>query len=298
MSDFFEEVDGLGISELHIQRLMTFEQSEGEKIIEVYRRVRDQLRRKLSFWQAAGPDRFTAQRLRGVLVQVQSALDALEDGLIKPMVTSGRDTSIFAVENLQSEIEAYEEHFTGAVMPIDLDALAYANETENFLIEKYEASLDRWSQTVRSRIQTSLIDGVVMESTNEEMMGRLLENWGAQEWELRRIVRTEIHSIYNGSKVRGMRDVRRRQLPDLKKALLHPLDKRTAEDSLYLAKLNPIMPIDEPFHYIYQPSGSSKKYPRTFMAPPDRPNDRAILIPYRDAWDEGEENLFPNVAEN
>lgn len=299
MSDiFFEEVDGLGVSEQHIKRLMKLEQDEADKIIEVYRRVRNELRQKLAYWQAEGPDRFTAQRLRGVLLQIETALAKLETGLLSPMVSSGRSSSIFAIENLQDEIQKYEQHFTGAVMPIDLDALSYANRTETFLIEQYEASLERWSATVRERIERSLQDGVAMESTNEQMIKGLLGNWGSYEWELRRIVRTEVHSIYNHSKISGMRDVRSRQIPDLYKALLHPMDKRTAQDSIYLASLNPIMPIDKPFHYVWQPPGSSKKYPRTFMAPPDRPNDRAILIPYRKAWDEGEESLFPNVSAN
>jgi hypothetical protein len=135
-----------------------------------------------------------------------------------------------------------------------------------------------------------------MEQTPQEMITGLMKNWTDQEWELRRIVRTELHSVYNKSKIRSMDEVSRRQVPDLMKALLHPMDSRTAEDSMELAELNPILPINEPFRYTYRPSGSRKSYPREFMAPPDRPNDRAILIPYRRAWDDGQDNLFPNIA--
>ena len=67
-------------------------------------------------------------------------------------------------------------------------------------------------------------------------------------------------------------------IPDLKKTLFHRMDKRTGKDSKWLAQHNPIVPIDEPF------VESSLGHEVSYMAPPNRPNDRAILIPYRDGW--------------
>ena len=67
-------------------------------------------------------------------------------------------------------------------------------------------------------------------------------------------------------------------IPDLKKTLYHPMDKRTGEDSKWLNKNNLIIPVDEPFKYTW--NGQVREY----MAPPDRPNDRSILIPYRESW--------------
>jgi hypothetical protein len=297
MADFFEEVDGLGVSETHVQKLLSLQEKEAERIIAVYRRIQAQLRKRLAAWSSWGnEDRFTAQRLRGVLIQVEEALKAWDSGLYSFMEESGRNTSIFAIENLKTEIEAYEQHFTGAVMPINIDALAVATQSINYLMNQYSVSFQRWNHTARSRIEASLTDGIAMQDTTETMIKRLLGNWGAYEWELRRIVRTELHSIYNTSKVRGMQEVRSRQLPDLKKALLHPMDKRTADDSKLLARMNPVVDINQPFRYVYSPPYSRKEYYREFMAPPDRPNDRAILIPYREAWDDGRSAAFQNVA--
>ena len=56
------------------------------------------------------------------------------------------------------------------------------------------------------------------------------------------------------------------------------MDKRTGEDSKILARNNPIVPIDEPF--VENSTGKELVY----MHPPNRPNDRAIMIPYRDSW--------------
>lgn len=298
MSDFFfEEVDSLSISESHIRKLLSMQEAEAQRIIEVYRRVQMVLRKRLAAWSGyRNQDRFTAQRLRGVLLQVEEALKMWESSLFDSLGFGVRDTSIFALDNLRSEIEAYEKHFTGAVLAIDLDALRIATDTTNFLVNQYSVSFQRWSRESRDRIASSLQEGIASEATAEQMIGGLLGSWSDHEWELRRIVRTELHNVYNVSKIRGMQELRSRQLPDLKKALLHPMDRRTADDSKLLARMNPIVDLDKPFRYIYSPPGSSKEYYREFMAPPDRPNDRAILIPYRESWDDDRDPAFENIA--
>jgi hypothetical protein len=78
--------------------------------------------------------------------------------------------------------------------------------------------------------------------------------------------------------VGGMGIVKDKYIPGLKKALIHPMDARTADDSKMLSKINPIVDINEPFRYTYG------KHERVFMYPPDRPNDRAILVPYKKEW--------------
>lgn len=57
------------------------------------------------------------------------------------------------------------------------------------------------------------------------------------------------------------------------------MDARTGQDSVALAKRNPIIDIDKPF---VQKFG---KQEYVFMYPPNRPNDRAILVPYRASYD-------------
>ena len=87
-----------------------------------------------------------------------------------------------------------------------------------------------------------------------------------------------MHNIYNVSKMDGMGSIKKKFIPDLKKMLVHPMDNRTAQDSKALAKKNPIVDIDKPFKFVY--NGET----RVFSHPPDRPNDRAILIPARDKY--------------
>jgi hypothetical protein len=61
--------------------------------------------------------------------------------------------------------------------------------------------------------------------------------------------------------------------------MVHPMDERTGQDSKELASRNPVIDIDKPFKQNY----NGKEL--VFMAPPNRPNDRAILIPFRASYD-------------
>ncbi len=56
-------------------------------------------------------------------------------------------------------------------------------------------------------------------------------------------------------------------------------DDRTGDDSWFYYDMKQIKPIDEPFSYEW------KGKERVFMTPPDRANDRQILIPYIDNSD-------------
>ena len=110
-----------------------------------------------------------------------------------------------------------------------------------------------------------------------------------KKWRLQRIVRTESHKIYNLSKLMAYSDFQKEHFPDLMKRLHHPMDKRTAEDSKQLAKLDPAIPLNTPFVFTYRrrlASGQVKSETRRFMVPPDRPHDRSSLVPFRAEWEE------------
>jgi len=85
-----------------------------------------------------------------------------------------------------------------------------------------------------------------------------------------------------------MKEIKKEFIPDLKKTLVHPMDHRTAADSKQAAAKNLIVNVDKEFSYTYVRTlkdGTIRREERTFMIPPDRPNDRSIVVPYRDDWD-------------
>jgi hypothetical protein len=186
------------------------------------------------------------------------------------------------VFHVEREINKFEKYFEGSTQPIDLESILLASEANTFLVNKFEVSIDAYSADLRSQITSNLVQGLALRDTNQRTVSQINQDVGrfflGEEWKINRIVRTEMHNIYNFSKLNAL-DAATETLPDLKKSLMHPMDARTGDDSKKLARENPVVDIDEPFRFTF------KGKVRIFMFPPDRPNDRSILVPFRESWD-------------
>lgn len=273
--NFFDEVDSLGIVESHIQKVLKLEDAESRALLRRYREIRSELRDRLDTLQDGT---FSAQQLRGVLVQVDSAIEAMSESLKTGMKEASGKSALFGAQDQITEIQRFEKKFRGAVVPINVNALVVAEDASNFLLNQHEASIDAYSEGVRSSLVQSLTNEALMESPLSTVVRKLGQFFVGEEWKLQRIARTELHNVYNQAKLLGMQEVKDDTLTDLKKTLIHPMDARTGADSKYAARQNLIAELDEPFRYRWD--GAIREY----MAPPDRPNDRSILVPYRQAW--------------
>jgi len=272
---FFDAVGVNEIMERHAEQVMDLEDKQAKFLIKKYREIRQELRDRLD----AFPDgTFTSQQLRGILTQVDAALLAMQDRLNGGMLEASDVIAEEGIRQAVGELEAFEGIFTGAVVPINLNAVLVGQDTKNFLINRYEASIAAYSQDLRADLTNQLTNSMIAEENLSLVVRRLGRYFLGEEWKLLRIARTELHNVYNIAKLNSYKEVRANQLPDLKKSLYHPMDHRTGKDSLALAEENPIVDVDKPFRQTF----NGKKY--VFMAPPNRPNDRAVLIPYRESW--------------
>jgi hypothetical protein len=181
------------------------------------------------------------------------------------------------VQHLVKEMHVFDQKFTGAVTPINLSAALIANDTSQLLVTKYQTTLQAYGTDLSKRITNGLFAASIGEQSYDQVVGAISNFFSAEEWKLHRIVRTELHHIYNVGKINGMKEIAE-DIPDMKKTLMHPLDARTGDDSAYAATLGLVADIGDAFEYTW------KGKLRVFNAPPDRPNDRAILVPYREAW--------------
>lgn len=274
---FFEEVDALEIVEFHIQKVLGLEKTASARLEKVYRGARQRLQDRLL---TIPSDKFTAQHLRGVLLQVETALSAMANGMNDSMLAAGDLVATAGANDLLAEINAFDEHFLGAVTPINVDAAVIASDTNNLLVSKYQSSLATYSEEVRSQLTGVLTQAAIQEIPYSEVVRRVGQFFIAEQWKIERLARTELHQVYNLSKMNGMKTLAKTAGINLKKTLIHPMDSRTGKDSKYVAKLDLIVPIDQPFRYKWQ----GKE--RVYMTPPDRPNDRSILVPYREQYGE------------
>ncbi len=286
--DFFNDTTVETIVQRNIERVSSLEEVQQRKLLRVFRRVRQDLNDRLL---TIPEGTFTEQQLNVTLVQVQAAIQAIKSDLKNGMVESSEILASRGVRDLIVEITKFSKKFEGSVQPLNIDAVLAATNAQNFLLNKHQASIDAYGEALRSQITSNLAQSMALRDTTGRTVSRLVRDVGkffqGEEFKLNRIVRTELHNIYNFSKLSGMQDTKETDIPDLKKSLMHPMDARTGEDSKQLADKNPIVDIDEPFIFIFRrrlKDGTIKEDRREFMFPPDRPNDRAILVPFREEW--------------
>lgn len=276
---FFEDPTVVNLIEQNIAQVDALEEKQQLRLLRAFRKVRQELQDRLL---TIPEGTFTEQQLSVTLVQVQAAIEAIKRRLKGEIATSSEILAERGIKDLVREIERFSKKFEGSVQPININIAALATESQTFLLNKHEASLDAYGEDLRAQLTQNIMNAMIMRDTSERTVSRLVADVGrffiGEEWKLNRIVRTEMHNIYNYSKMNAMAGVQETTLPDLKKSLMHPMDSRTGEDSKALAKQNPVLPIGEPFVQKWK----GKTY--TFMFPPQRPNDRAILVPFREAW--------------
>jgi hypothetical protein len=281
---FYEEADSTGIVEDHIQAVLHLEESEASRVLFRYQDIRKDLIDRLS---RIPPGTINAAHLRGVLAQVNGAVEAMTKHLAGETIDSSYKAALSANEDLLSETRVFDEQFLGYVTPINLNAALLADDTANFLVDRYQTNLAAYGNDLMTQISNGLFSASIGEKSSEEVVGSISQFFTAEEWKLRRIVRTELHNVYNLAKIQGMKTIDD-QIPGsrLMKTLMHPLDDRTGKDSMYAARLNLVAGITEPFEYMWL--GKL----RQFLCPPDRPNDRAILVPYRPEWGKAQGGAF------
>lgn len=277
--DFFQDTTVTEVIQSNINRVDKLEEQQQKRLLRVFRNVRTELQDRLL---TIPEGTFTEQQVRVTLVQIQAAIEAIKQDLKTGMVDASGILAERGIKDLATEIQKFSKKFEGSIQPINLDAALIASQSQNFLVNKYDASLDAYSESLRSQITSSIMQSMITRDTTERTVGRMVADIGrffaGEEWKLRRIARTELHNVYNFTKMNAMAKARDQVIPDLKKSLMHPMDSRTGEDSKKLASDNPVVDINKPFRFKF------KGKERVFMFPPDRPNDRAILVPYRAQW--------------
>lgn len=271
---FFEEVDSTGIVEDHISQVLKLESSQEIEILRQYKSIRQELVDRLA---KAPRGSFTAQHIRGVLGQVEGAIAAMTSHLGGATIQGSKKAALKGVDHLIKELNVFDEKFTGAVTPINLNAALIAEDTAKLLVTRYKTNLNAYGSNLLAQISNGLFSATIGETSYDEVVGRISNFFNAEEWKLRRIVRTELHGVYNRAKIEGLQELDD-EGEEFLKTLMHPMDARTGDDSKFAATQALVARINEPFHYVW-----NGKH-RVFMTPPDRPNDRSIMIPYRKEW--------------
>lgn len=272
---FFTDIDGISILERNSSRLEGLQMNEARKLLKQYKAAKEDLKLQLL---SSPYGTFTEAKLKAALVQIELGINALRRRSQTFLQQAFDFVTESGIEDGSKEVNYFEKQFMGITQSLPIDQIILNTQPETLLLNRYESSIEAYNQSLRNKIQAGLTQSLLQNKTWSQTVNDFGGLFDAEEWQLARIVRTELHGIYSQSKNNGFQTIQEDYLPDLKKTLYHPMDSRTGDDSMLLDRLKLIVDIDKPFSYTY------KGKVRTFMAPPERPNDRAILIPYRSAW--------------
>lgn len=274
---FETEIDNISILERNASRLQGLQMEQARKMLTEYRKAKEEL--KMQLMATSSDNQYTEAKLKNALAQIEYAILALRKKVGWQIEDGFNFLSDQGVEDSVKEMDAFDKYFGGGFGKLPMDAILESTDPTNILLNQYQSSVEAYNENLRNLFQQSFTQSLIQQKTWSQTVWDMEQVFGMEEWKLSRIVRTELHGIYNNSKMNGFMTARDGYIPDLKKTLYNPMDSRTAEDSMYVESLKLIVPLEEPFRYKWK----GKEY--VAMAPPFRPNDRAILIPYRPSFD-------------
>lgn len=276
-----------------LNRLMDRRSITGMKSL--YDEAQARLATKLSTAIRAGrAETMTVLQMRQLIAQVREAQTQIATRLANGMQPILRDTQADAIRGAASTITKLEKTFTGAeiVLPLEEAAMfsGLLQKRTASLIRANATSWARYGAAVTGKIEKELALSLMTGETPTVAIDKVMSVAQNQWWQAERIVRTETAYAFNASHADAI-EVAGTELPDMMQrwtefiddATGRPLDDRVAEDSMVLHG-QVTMP-GQMFIMPPDPRVSAKLWNKTYAQPPNRPNDRAILLPWRPGWD-------------
>lgn len=147
-------------------------------LVPVLAAAQRELEKDLAKWIANMPDgaeRFTAQKLRIALLQVNkaiSAIDGLHPQLVEALRAGGTEASLMAIRHLELEAARFSEIF-GEPIKMQVKQAATLARGEDLLMTRYESAAARYSGGIADDIKQQLAIGVAKGETFHQLVTRL-----------------------------------------------------------------------------------------------------------------------------
>lgn len=182
---------------------------------------------------------------------------------------------------LVSLLGALDRQFAGSVRPLTFAPLAWletqSREIGQTRLREYGRSYALYGATAVRAIEDELaklaLTGQPWTRARDKVWAAVRDVVGERQWMVDRILRTETSAIYNGTALAGLIAEDSEASPMLKR-LVSTFDSKTGQDSVRVH--GQVRRAREPFF-----DGT-----RFYQAPPNRPNDRELLVPHRAEWGE------------
>lgn len=258
------------------------------KMRQTYAQARAELEDKLrAIAKKGGNQTFTAHHYRMVLIQLNQGIDDMTVQLGDHLKREGRLASTLAPAHMLNEVQVLAHHFTGHTPVLRTGQAAVVQGlirgVEPTLLRRYQSSARLYGPPVIKKMEQQMAISMASGEGVDEATTRVADAFGGERWRAERIVRTELSFSYGQTKQAGMAELVRRDIPKLKKRLVATHDDRTGADSLQLD--GQTVEVNQPFVWHVKDShGTPTGRIVQYMQPPNRSNDREIVVPWDPAW--------------
>lgn len=286
---------------LHLDQLERLVEQRGVRGLKtIYEGARRDLAERLR--AAGGPtsEKATAIQLRAMIAQIDSAMEALGRRVAGHLGSMSTDIATMGARQTIDEYLKLEQHYRGTTPVLDIERAGVfrgmVDGVEKSLLRRHSIVAQTWSASQVGDMERSLSVGVLSGKPLEDMIDQIVGEQGLLEREryrAERIVRTEGMYTHGVAKHEAMRRTNESGIPIRWKRLIETFDDRTGDDSFVLH--GQTVPVDQPFVWQKKRKGGWERV--EYMHPPNRPNDRAVVIPWDIEWKDTKEDAPLTEAE-
>lgn len=228
----------------------------------------------------------TLAMVRRAFVQLSGRLSGSLESRIPELVSQSiRDSAKF----LNSLDRSFGAGRAGIIRPMRFDTLTFLNRTNAEIgqvrLREFPQSFRRYGAAAVAAIEEQLgiisIQGIPWTEARDEVWQIVRGVVKDQQWRVERILRTESSAIANAGHLAAIQEEALDDEPgdEMFKRLVSTFDEVTGEDSVFVHGQT-----RRPKEFFVDNIG------RQYQAPPNRPNDRELVIPWRSSYEE----FFPD----
>ena len=280
-----ESIDPNELMDMHRARIARAQASLALRQRRIVRRALRDLNRRLRRARAGTWTEAEANATRVLLGQAMRNMT----GVLEMDLDAGlREVTKMSAKSAARFLSTLDRKYLGAVRPLRFDTLEWWERTHEGIgqvrLRTYRRSYQRYGAEAVAKIEDAIASRILVgeswDKAREEVWDATREVVGNRQWMVDRIVRTETAAAYNGMTVAALIEENTADEPMLKK-LVATFDSVTGMDSHFVH--GQTRPLDKPF---------MDDKAREYMAPPNRPHDREIVVGWRKSWGgEGSANM-------
>lgn len=277
----------------HRRRLMRLSERRGvDRIKSLYDRAQSDLESKLARVAGRARQTFTGTTHGVMLAQVRQGQALIARNMAGEMNDISKETQVESLRGLTSDLSRLEKKFTGTepVLPID-EASRFAgiiDARRTSLVRMHESSMARYGINLAGRMEDQMALSLATGETNGQAVERIVDTadvgWARGEM----IVRTETAWAYNATHADGFKAAAEEMNDLMMRWVEHvdddgePMDDRVGPDSI--AMHGQLATPGMPFRMPDDPEVDDSLQGGMWFHPPNRPNDRAVIAPWRPHW--------------